>query len=329
MVSTVLAEDDGHNRPVIAAFDSSVSTTPAVENQSVLMSGVTIEGTVLDHVAHAVPRWQDVWNRYAVDFGAQWSSGGPAPGFAPGQLRFANDARVEILMPYDVEVNDFLARFMASNGPGPHHLTFKVPDLASALGQLGEAGYEPIGVDLSHPEWMEAFLHPRQGTGVVVQLAQAPGPAFSSPPDDYPTGRRQHRDGRGPVPPASLRWVAHAVVDLNTATALFVDMLGGHVSDQGGLADLRWMDLTWDGPLGLRLVSPTDPTSPTPLGEWLGGRRGRIHHLKLSAEDPEGLPGASPMPASLPGVDGKAGPAAYWVIPPEENAGLRLVVGAE
>ena len=63
------------------------------------MPGRPIEGYRLDHVAHAVPRWQDVWDRYATDLGAEWNSGGPGPGFAPAQLRFANGARVEVLMP--------------------------------------------------------------------------------------------------------------------------------------------------------------------------------------------------------------------------------------
>ena len=56
-------------------------------------------GAVLDHVAHAVHRWQDVWHRYATDLGAVWSSGGPATGFAPASCEFANGARVEVLMP--------------------------------------------------------------------------------------------------------------------------------------------------------------------------------------------------------------------------------------
>jgi hypothetical protein len=293
------------------------------------MSGETIEGAKLDHVAHAVPRWQDVWDRYAVDLGAEWSSGGPGPGFAPGQLRFANGARVEVLMPCDVQVNDFLARFISRNGPGPHHLTFKVPDLSFALEQVGRAGYEPIGVDFSQPEWMEAFIHPRQGTGVVVQLAQAPDPWISPPPDDYPTGRRQRRDGSGPVPPASLRWVVHAVADLGAASALFVDLLGGDVIGNGTLDDQHWMEMDWGGPLGLRLVSPTNPSTPTPLREWLGDRGGRIHHLEFLAEDPQGLPGARPTAVPLPGGEGGTRPADLWVIPPEDNAGLRLIVGAE
>src|SRR5665213_2365264 len=76
------------------AGQAPVSTTPVATDQAVAMStahteGTGIEGTVLDHIAHAVPRWQDVWGRYATDLGASWSSGGPGPGFAPAQLRFA------------------------------------------------------------------------------------------------------------------------------------------------------------------------------------------------------------------------------------------------
>ncbi|HEY4946504.1 MAG TPA: VOC family protein, partial [Acidimicrobiales bacterium] len=170
-------------------------------SQAVSTSGVTIAGTVLDHVAHAVPRWQDVWTRYAVDLGAEWNSGGPGPGFAPAQLRFGNGARVEVLMPHRVEVNDFLDRFITNNGPGPHHLTFKVPDLQAALERVVEAGFEPIGVDVSDPEWKEAFIHPKRATGVVVQLAEQRIPWVSPPPDDYPTERRRRPDGSGPAPP--------------------------------------------------------------------------------------------------------------------------------
>src|SRR3974390_2565146 len=160
-------------------------------------SGAT-SGAVLDHMAHAVPRWQDVWGRYAVDFGAQWSSGGLSSGFAPGQLRFANGARLEMLMPHDTGSNDFLERFLAALGPGPHHLTFKVPSLTDTLDRVRAHGLEPIGIDLGDPEWMEAFLHPKIATGVVVQLAEAPVPWSSPPPPDFPTGHRLLDDASGP-----------------------------------------------------------------------------------------------------------------------------------
>jgi methylmalonyl-CoA/ethylmalonyl-CoA epimerase len=293
--------------------------------QSVSMTGPTIEGTVLDHVAHAVSRWQDVWGRYAVDFGAEWSSGGLSTGFAPAQLRFGNGARIEILMPNDVGANDFLLRFLSAHGPGAHHLTFKVPDLALALGQVERAGYRPIGVDLADPEWLEAFIHPKQATGVVVQLAQALNGWTSPPPHDFPTGRRLRHDGSGPVGAASLRWVVHAVEDLGAASALFVDLLGAQVTGEGGDGDHRWKGLRWGGPLGVLLVSPIGP-APTPLRSWLDGRRGRIHHLELAAEDPGGLPGSRPVSGSAPGVDVDATPGPTWEVPPEENAGLRLIV---
>ena len=293
------------------------------------MNGETIDDVVLDHVAHAVRRWQDVWPRYAVDLGAEWDSGGPGPGFAPGQLRFANGARVEVLMPHDVHVNDFLDRFLTASGPGPHHLTFKVPDLASALEATRRAGLDPIGVDLSDPGWMEAFIHPKQATGVVVQLAQAANSWSSPPPDDFPAERRRRRHGSGPVPAAVLQRVTHAVADFGTATALFVDLLGGTVVDEGRHAGHRWADLAWEGPLGLRLVAPVDPSEPGTLDRWLGGRNGRVHHLGLTLEEPEELPDARPTASDTgfpSGLEGDRG--ASWVIGPESNHGMRLVLSA-
>ena len=290
------------------------------------MPAETIEGVVLDHVAHAVPRWQDVWSRYAVDLGAVWSSGGPGAGFAPAQLRFANGARVELLMPYDTGVNDFLERFLSSNGPGPHHLTFKVADLAEAIEQARLSGWEPIGIDLSQPEWMEAFIHPKQATGVVVQLAQAPAAWGSPAPDDYPTERRQHEDGSGPVAPSSLLRVTHVVADMALATSLFLDLLAGAIVDEGSRGGHRWVDLTWGGPLDIRLVAPDSPSAGDQLLEWLDGRPGRVHHLELGVEEPQGLPGVRPARPGEPAAIIDAGPARQWVIEPQANAGMRLVI---
>jgi hypothetical protein len=287
------------------------------------MSGTVIEGAELDHVAHAVPRWQDVWGRYAVDFGAEWSSGGLSVGFAPAQVRFGNGAKVEILMPNDVQANDFLQRFLTRNGPGPHHLTFKVPDLAGALERIERAGYEPIGVDMSDPEWQEGFIHPKEASGVVVQLAQALTGWTSPPPDDFPTQRRRVRNGNRPVRPASLTSVVHAVQDIGAATALFVGLLGGEITGEGNRLDLWWREVSWGGPMGLRLVASTGP-SPTPLRAFLGGHSGRIHHLELSTEEPQGLPDSRPSGLPL-GADTGEGAGRSWEIPPEKNAGLRLV----
>jgi methylmalonyl-CoA/ethylmalonyl-CoA epimerase len=273
-----------------------------------------------------VPRWQDVWNRYAVDLGAEWSSGGPAPGFAPAQLRFGNDARLEVLMPNAIEANDFLARFLAHSGPGPHHLTFKVPELSSALDQVRGCGFEPIGIDVRDPEWMEAFIHPKQATGVVVQIAEAPVPWTSPPPADYPQERRMRSVGGGPLPPASLRWVTHAVSDFGAATLLFVELLGGDVVGEGSSPGLQWMELAWAGPLRIRLVSPTGAPTRGPVSDWLAGRTGRIHHLLAEVEEPDGVAGARPIDPSLADSGVTPDREAMWEVGPADNFGLRLVL---
>ncbi len=290
------------------------------------MGDLTIDGAALDHVAHAVHQWYDVWDRYAVELGADWASGGPGPGFAPAQLRFANDARIELLRPCNVEVNDFLARFLERSGPGPHHLTFKVPSLDGALDRVERAGFEPINIDRSDTEWLEAFIHPKQASGVVVQLAEAGTPWSNPAPEDFPTGRRTVRDGTRPIAPSSLRLVVHAVADLPTARLLFIDLLGGEVVSSGARDGLEWVDLFWSGPLGIRIVSPTSSAGDHPLVAWLGGRSGRIHHLLLDAEEPEDVDGARTLPPSaVPGPHPEdVGPLVE--VPPERNGGLRLVL---
>jgi hypothetical protein len=288
------------------------------------MPSPTIDGVVLDHIAHAVPEWSLAWPRYVVELGASWHSGGPGPGFAPGQIQFANRARLEALMPFDVTVNDFLARFLGRSGPGPHHLTFKVPDLELALDLARRAGFTPTGIDRSQPEWMEAFLHPKQATGVVVQLAQASEGWVSPAPEGYPTERRRRPDGTR-VPAASLQRVVHAVADLQAGVDLFGTLLGGQAEDRGVRGGEEWIDLRWDGPLAVRLVAPHGGTPSAPLVEWLNGRTGRIHHIQFAAGSAGELTAARPAPADLPGLAG-ADLDGLWVVDPADNLGLRLVV---
>jgi methylmalonyl-CoA/ethylmalonyl-CoA epimerase len=285
-----------------------------------------IEGTVLDHVAHAVPRWQDAWHRYATDLGAEWNSGGPGVGFAPAQLRFANAARVEVLMPWDVGSNDFLARFLASSGPGPHHLTFKVPDLTHAIDEARRFGIEPIGINRSDPEWMEAFLHPKSATGVVVQLAQQRTAWGSPAPEDYPADRRRRADGSGAVPPAALVGVCHVVADLEAARALFTGLLDGRVVDEGTRGGLCWVDLAWSGPLGLRLVGAERDLLAGPVAAALGGRPGKVHHLRMTVEEASGVPGAVPASSRFGTLGGPGAAEGAFEIARADNLGLGIVL---
>lgn len=285
---------------------------------------------VIDHVAHAVERWELAWPRYVGALGGRWASGGMGPGFAPSQLRFGNGARLELLAPNDVHVNPFLRRFLDRSGPGPHHLTFKVPDLDAALDAMARHGLQAINVDRSDPDWQEAFIHPRQAGGVVVQVAQAGGSWDTRAPEGFP----QPAD-----PPAALTRVTHVVADVTAATSLFGGLLGGAVRPVVGEGDgagpasagLAVLDVTWDAPLALRLVGAADPERvPPAVAEWLAGAPGRVHHLVFSQVGPASVDG---LDAPATGADGAAlpigvlpGDGAVAVVPPEANLGLRLVL---
>lgn len=275
---------------------------------------------VLDHVAHAVERWELAWPRYVTALGGAWSSGGLSTGFAPSQLRFANRARLEVLAPNDTAANPFLRRFLDRHGPGPHHLTFKVPDLDTALEALPRWGLQPVNVDRTDPDWQELFIHPRQAGGIVVQVAEAAGEWESPAPEGFPTPAE---------PAAALVRATHAVADLDAAVDLFAGLLGGDATRSPSADDdLDVVDVTWPGPLALRLVGPATPgTGPPALAGWLGDAPGRLHHLVLACPDPSAVPGAGPVERDgdpLLGVLPADAPQA--VVPPAENLGLRLVL---
>jgi methylmalonyl-CoA/ethylmalonyl-CoA epimerase len=266
-----------------------------------------ISDIVLDHVAIAVERHSDVFPMYARDLGGRWQSGGFSGGFAPVQLQFAAGIRLEILAPHHIEENDFLRRFLDGNGPGPHHLTFKVGDIAAALAEAEAAGYRPVNVDLSQPQWKEAFLHPKDALGTVIQLAQSTEGEWRSPP---PEGFTQPVDHVA----SSLIHVAHALPSLPVGLRLFAGLLGGREEARGEDRVGRWVDLTWPGPGRIRLVEPSGPASP--LAEWIGPRPGRVHHLAFVGPDPATVRSASPQ------ADGP------WEVAPERNFGVRLQLGS-
>jgi methylmalonyl-CoA epimerase len=82
------------------------------------------------------------------------------------------DSHVELLAPLssDTPVGKFLAR----NGPGLHHVAYRVGDVAGTLAALREAGMALIdeqprrGIRGS----TVAFLHPRGTDGVLTEIVQ-------------------------------------------------------------------------------------------------------------------------------------------------------------
>jgi len=127
-----------------------------------------------DHAAHAAPRIRDLLPLYAEQLGGQFLYGGENTrvGYRGVVLSYANGGKVELLEP--LPGSHFLDSFFA-NHPfgGLHHLTFRVFDIQASVASAQEAGFEIVGLNSDNLEWQEAFVHPRSGHGVLVQLVQA------------------------------------------------------------------------------------------------------------------------------------------------------------
>lgn len=90
------------------------------------------------------------------------------------------ESKIELVEPTDETTG--VARFLASKGEGFHHVCFEVDNLAETLLRLEIEGIELIDTAPRRgAEGPVAFIHPRSGHGVLVELIEAPGgPAWTS-----------------------------------------------------------------------------------------------------------------------------------------------------
>ena len=79
---------------------------------------------------------------------------------------------VELIAPLGPETT--VAKFLAKNGPGMHHVAYQVDDIEAELARLTEAGVRAIdktfriGIRGSKV----AFLHPKSTAGVLTELVE-------------------------------------------------------------------------------------------------------------------------------------------------------------
>lgn len=202
---------------------------------------------VLDHVAVAAPALADGWELFGGLLGGSWAYGGESPGFWWGQLEYSAGPKVELMTPTGGPDAAFLERFLDDRGPGVHHLNFLVPDLARALATIRAHGIEPVSEGQDSSGWKEAFLHPRDAYGTVIQIAQQAGePPSCAPPAELGAPRRS----------CALAVIELRVPSVQAATALFCEALGGQVTSgaDGGTA----VELGWPNGARLRLAPAAD-----------------------------------------------------------------------
>jgi methylmalonyl-CoA/ethylmalonyl-CoA epimerase len=215
---------------------------------------VTTDGDVdadFDHVALAAADTAPAMRFLTGTLGGTVLSGGQAFGFRPVQVLVGDitgGMKVELLEPWDAEHNDFLDRFVARSGAGPHHLTFKVKDLDVALESARRAGFTPVGIERSDPRWQEAFLHPSEAHGTVVQVAQTTEGADRAAWLAYvavngPEGSpKWWVDPEPPTGPTTyLRRVVLGAPDPAALLPLYAGLLGGvEVASADGGREFAW-----------------------------------------------------------------------------------------
>lgn len=83
-------------------------------------------------------------------------------------------SHVELLAPLRPDTP--VGRFLASRGPGLHHVAYGVDDVAATLAVLRERGTELIDAQprIGIRGTRVAFLHPRSTGGVLTEIVQPP-----------------------------------------------------------------------------------------------------------------------------------------------------------
>jgi hypothetical protein len=111
-----------------------------------------------------------------------------------------------------------------------------------------------VGYDDSDPEWAEAFLHPRQALGIVVQLAEVRNGSNGIPPPWPPPPAPA--DPPTPVAVLGLRMRASSS---DRALKQWSSILQGEVAEQGNELVFRWPE----SPMRLMVeITPTEPEGP-------------------------------------------------------------------
>jgi catechol 2,3-dioxygenase-like lactoylglutathione lyase family enzyme len=214
-----------------------------------------VPSIAFDHIALALPRIAD-----AVPFlvgvlgGLPHSGMRGGPEFRFGTWRYDGGGKLEVIEP--LGKNGFVHRFLASRGPGVHHVTFKVPSLDDACERARVRGYDIVGYDDSYDDWKTAFLHPKQALGIVVQFAQTTD-------DGSPTGWKPPATVQNPPPPVTVVGLRMRVSAADRARSQWEGILQGECAS----SDERTLVYQWpDSPMVLTInVDPSASEGPVAI----------------------------------------------------------------
>jgi methylmalonyl-CoA epimerase len=130
-----------------------------------------VEARGIHHVGVAVADLDEAVRTYEQLLGARLEHRErvEAQGVEAASMQVGAD-RVELLAPLDEETP--VGRFLASRGPGMHHVAYEVDDLRAALSDLTRQGVELIDAEPRQGMFgLEvAFIHPESVHGVLSEV---------------------------------------------------------------------------------------------------------------------------------------------------------------
>jgi methylmalonyl-CoA/ethylmalonyl-CoA epimerase len=130
----------------------------------------------IHHIGHAVEDMTASVDLYERLFGAviEHHETVPEQGVEAVSLRVGSDC-IELLRPLGDDTP--VGRFMASRGPGMHHVAYAVDDIRVALSEAVAAGAELIDEEPHAGLFglQVAFIHPSSVAGVLVEYVQVEG----------------------------------------------------------------------------------------------------------------------------------------------------------
>lgn len=129
----------------------------------------------ISHIAVVVPDLKEATGFWVEALGLPLSHIEPVPeqgvdvAFLP-----VGDSEIELLEP--VTRDSGVARYLAKNGPGMHHICFEVEDIGAVLERLKAANVPLINEEptIGSGGKKLAFIHPKGTGGVLVELYELP-----------------------------------------------------------------------------------------------------------------------------------------------------------
>ena len=133
-----------------------------------------MEARAIHHLGVAVEDLDEALATYERLFGAELEHRTTVPDqrVEAAAVRFGG-GRVELLTP--LEDDSPVGRFLASRGPGMHHVAFEVDDIRAALDSLRREGAELIDEEPRAGMFglQVAFVHPDSVHGVLSEVVSS------------------------------------------------------------------------------------------------------------------------------------------------------------